>query len=353
MKATGEAGPGYRVAAPAADAMIALPDAFGTRFAVFVDTEEEFDWSAPFSRDADGTSHLTAMPEAHARFAQHGVPLTWLVDHPIVACARSVDILRVLLEDGRSAVGTQLHPWVNPPFDETLGVHNSFAGNLPKPLQLAKLQQLTDAITTAFGSPPLIYRAGRYGIGIETPDMLASLGYRLDSSMRPGYDYSNEGGPDFTDVPNRPFRIGADRMLVELPLTTVFTGRLRANGARFHRTLGRIPRGRGIAARTGMLSRVALTPEDMPLGEALEAIRIALGEGVRLLNFSFHSPSLVPGHTPYVRDAADLTAFYRWWDCVFALLGRRGVAPASLAEIVDAACGPPPTSASGGSAGGL
>ncbi|WP_404338918.1 polysaccharide deacetylase family protein [Sphingomonas sp. MMS12-HWE2-04] len=330
-----------------------MPDAFGARFAVFVDTEEEFDWGAPFSPDASATSHMAAMPAAHARFAEHGVPLTWLVDHPIVACPRSVGILRSLLEDGRSAVGTQLHPWVNPPFDETISTHNSFAGNLPRALQKAKLRTLTEAINAAFGTPPLIYRAGRYGIGLDTPAMLAALGYRIDSSMRPGYDYSSEGGPDFTEIPNRPFFLGAERALIELPLTTVFTGRLRAKGAGLHRALGRIPRGRGIAARTGLLSRVALTPEDMPLAEALEAIRIAIGDGLRLLNFSFHSPSLVPGHTPYVRDAGDLAAFHRWWDAVFTLLGQLGVAPASLAEIVEAACGPALTSASAGAAGGL
>ena len=45
---------------------------------------------------------------------------------------------------------------------------------------------------------------------------------------------------------------------------------------------------------------------------------------------------MVPGHTPYVRDAADLAAFYRWWDAVLTLLDRRGVANASLDELLAA-----------------
>jgi hypothetical protein len=85
-----------------------------------------------------------------------------------------------------------------------------------------------------------------------------------------------------------------------------------------------------------MLSRVSLTPEDMPLPDALEAVRVAVGEGLRVLNFAFHSPSLEPGHTPYVRDAADLAAFWRWWDEVLALLARLGVGNASLAEVLAA-----------------
>ncbi|UYY59071.1 WalW protein [Sphingomonas sp. S2-65] len=344
----------YRVPAPEPHALLHWPDAFGTRFTVFIDTEEEFDWTKPFSRDARGTNHMRALPAAHAWFTARGVPLTCLIDHPIATCARSVEILRTMLEDGRSAVGTQLHPWVSPPFDEDVSILNSFAANLPHGLEEAKLTLLTTLITDAIGVQPRIYRAGRYGIGPDTPAMLSRLGYRLDSSMRAGYDYSRAGGPDFTRIGNQPF--GLMPGLSELPLTTVYTGHARRGGAGLHRWLGTLPRGRGIASRLGLFSRVALTPEDMPLDDVLEAVRVAAGEGVRLLNFSFHSPSLEPGHTPYVRTEADLAAFYRWWEGVLAELDRLKIAPASLDQIIDAldaACGPTATSASAGSAGGL
>jgi len=172
---------------------------------------------------------------------------------------------------------------------------------------------------------------------VAAASLLAELGYRIDSSMRSAYDYSDEGGPDFSAVPNHAFHLGE---LVELPFTTVFTGRLRRGGARLHRNLAHLPKGIGIASRLGLLSRVALTPEDMPLDEAKEAVRIAVGEGLRLLNFAFHSPSVEPGHTPYVRTEADLAAFLRWWEEVLALLDRLGVRSASVDEIVAAACRP-------------
>ncbi|MCQ8200454.1 hypothetical protein NP568_24615, partial [Vibrio parahaemolyticus] len=77
--------------------------------------------------------------------------------------------------------------------------------------------------------------------------------------------------------------------------------------------------------------RVALTPEDMPIEQALAAVRIAVrDEGQRLLTFSFHSQSLEPGHTPYVRDARDLDRFWRWWDRMFAELDALGVRPTTL-----------------------
>lgn len=335
---TGELGwTGARVPAPAPGTLIDWPAAFGTRFTLFVDTEEEFDWAAPLSRDAHGTTAATALAEAGRWFGTREIPVTYLADWPIVQDARAVAILRTLVAERDAAVGTQLHPWVNPPFDEPLTPANSFAGNLPPELEAAKLDRLTDALTAAFGAPPLAFRAGRYGIGPHTRALLAERGYRLDSSVRARYDYRGAGGPDFTAIGNHAYRAGPDGALVELPLTTVYTGTLRRVGAALHRPLGRLPHGLGVAARLKLLARVALTPEDMPLPDALEAIRVALDEGVRVLNFSFHSPSLAPGHTPYVRDAADLASFWRWWDAVLDLLDRRAVRPASLAELIAAA----------------
>ncbi len=241
-----------------------------------------------------------------------------MVDYPIATDRQAIDMLHKVLADGVSAIGTQLHPWVNPPFDEALTPANSFAGNLPEALEAAKIDALTGAITAAFGVAPRAYRAGRYGIGPATPGLLAARGYLLDSSMRSAYRYSEEGGPDFGAVGNHAFRVGP---IVELPLTTVFTGLARRGGLGLYNMLGKLPKGRGIFARTHLLSRVALTPEEMPLADAREAVAVAVGEGLRLLNFSFHSPSVAPGHTPYVRDAADLAAFHHWWD---RISGRSG-----------------------------
>jgi hypothetical protein len=301
-----------------------------------VDTEEEFDWNAPLDSGNRSVTAIAALPAAHQWFAARGVPMTYLVDHPVATDPASADILRGVIADGRSAIGSQLHPWVNPPLGEQMVPRNTFVGNLPDALQAAKLDVLTDAITAAVGVSPRIFRAGRYGIGPATLQLLADRGYRIDSSMRSAYDYSAEDGPDFSSIGSHAFRCGPAASIVELPLTTVFTGQARRGGGGLYRALGRLPLARGAFSRLGLLSRVALTPEDMPLADALEAIAVAIGEGVRVLNFAFHSPSLVPGHTPYVRDAADLAAFYQWWDVVLHELDRRGVRPASLNDLITA-----------------
>ncbi|PZO72765.1 MAG: WalW protein [Sphingomonas taxi] len=321
----------YRPPRPTDAQRVVWPEDFGTRFTVFVDVEEEFDWRAPHDSRNRATTAMAAFPDAHRRFAERGVALNCMIDHPIATDPASVAILSRVVEDGRSEIGTQLHAWVNPPFEGAATSAASYAGNLPRALEAAKLETLTTAITTAFGTAPRAYRAGRYGIGPHSFDLLAALGYRIDSSVRPGYDYSGDGGPDFSMADAGAYR---ERGIVELPLTTVFTGRARRGGARLYRALGRVPKGRGVFARARLLSRIALTPEDMPIAAALEAVAVAAGEGLRLFNLSFHSPSLAPGHTPYVRDAQDLKRFHAWWTTMLDEFDRRGIRNASLDEIV-------------------
>ncbi|MCP3736328.1 polysaccharide deacetylase family protein [Sphingomonas sp. RP10(2022)] len=321
----------YRVPAPARDALIRWPAAFGTRFLVFVDVEEEFDWSAPLDPRNRSVTAMRALPAAHARFADHGVSPAYMVDHPVASDPAAVDILRGAIADGRSAIGAQLHSWVTPPYAPP-APGDSYAGNLPPELEVAKLDALTTLLTDAFGRPPLAYRAGRYGIGPATTALLASRGYRIETSVRARYDYRHDGGPDFTGIGNAAYRWGP---LLELPLTSVFTGALRRSGSLFYPALGRIPHARGAFARAGLLQRIALTPEDMPIDDAIAAVRIAVREqGQRLLSFSFHSPSLEPGHTPYVRDAADLRHFWNWWSRMFATLVQLGVTPVTLDEVL-------------------
>jgi hypothetical protein len=282
----------------------------------------------------------------HARLRAAGAKPVYLIDHPIVSDAASVAMLRAWREDGECTIGTQLHPWVNPPFDEQVTPYNSFTGNLPLALQRAKLAVLTDAIEAAFGERPIVYRAGRYGVGGQSAALLQDAGYKIDVSVRALFDYRGEGGPDFSRVRPQPYWAG-DGDLLEVPLSAAFTGQLRRLGGTLYPASARVPRLRGLLARSGLLARVALSPEDMPLADALAAIALLLDDDAQILSISFHSPTVEPGHTPYVRDAADLARFHAWWDGVFDFLAKRGVTPAAIEEVLAAAQAtrPPATAA--------
>jgi hypothetical protein len=311
----------------------------GPRFILTVDTEEEFDWQKPFSRDGYATSHLKAVPRFQELCAEQGVAPCYLVDFPVTQDAFGVDLLGGYAQAGGAEIGVQLHPWVNPPFEETLSAHNSYACNLPGSLERAKLTALHAAIVDRFGVKPDAYRAGRYGAGPNTAAILEDLGIAIDTSVRSRFDYSDQGGPDYTYHPLTPYWLRRGRVL-ELPLTTMFAGALRSAGPVMFGEMFSSQTARSVLARSKMLERIALTPEGIPLGKALQGIDLAMEKGVSVINLSLHSPSLAVGHTPYVRDAGQLEQLYAWFAGVFAHLQALRVQSTTMAEIKRAALFP-------------
>jgi len=319
---------------PPSTAAARFAPGFGTRSLLTVDTEEEFDWSGPFTRSEHGLTHVPGISRFQNFCEELGVIPVYLVDWPVATSPAAIDLIGGAVRAGRAEVGIQLHPWVNPPFEEELGPRNSYAGNLPPALERAKFIALRDTIAEAFGNAPLIYRAGRYGLGPHTADVLREAGVPIDSSVRANFDYRAGHGPDYSRHPLAPYWVDDARQLLELPVTTVYWGMLRRQGRSVHPLLARVPKLAGVASRLGLLERIALTPEGVTAEEALRGIDMALDDRLPLLVLSFHSPSLAPGHTPYVRSESDLERLYDWFRRIYMYLDMRGVAPTSVAEIV-------------------
>ena len=276
-----------------------------------VDVEEEFDWSLPFSRDRFGIKALNSLHLAQRVFERMGVVPSYLVDYPVIASDSGTRLFRELAESGRCLVGAQLHPWVNPPFQEALGPRNSFPGNLPRQVEREKLLILTSEIEARIGLAPTVYKAGRYGLGPHTASLLEEFGYRVDTSVVPHTTFAYEQGPDFRGFESAPFWFGERERLLELPVTRSFAGFLAGSSRRSNydrpNPLGRVLL--GALARTGALERITLTPEGITLPEMRRLAQALLRSGNRLLTFSFHSSSLMPGSTQYVRNAGDLVGF--------------------------------------------
>lgn len=137
---------------------------------------------------------------AHRIFERFGIKPSYLVDYPVAAQPDGYLPLRELLASGICDVGSQLHPWVNPPDERAVnGEAESFPGNLAEALERAKAVRLTACIQENLGHRPVIYRAGRYGAGPNTERILTDLGYKIDCSVLPYTDLSDRGGPDYTN----------------------------------------------------------------------------------------------------------------------------------------------------------
>lgn len=288
---------------PARGPDVVFPTATKPRLAIVVHTEEEFDWNAPFDRAANTVKHVAALEAFQQRANARGYYPHYSCGYPIVADAQARSFFAPLFESGAATLGTHLHPWVCPPFEEEVTNYHSFPGNLPAEIETAKLRTLTDVLEDAFHRRPTAYLAGRYGYGPNTTKILQQLGYKVDFSIAPGWDYRRYDGPNWRDHSAQAcFNLDAPDLL-HVPHSGGHVGFLCRAGLRSIQ-LGedgaaaalRLP---SIAARLGAIRQARLTIEGMGLATLKRLTRVLHKAGVRLFTLSFHSPTADVGHTPY------------------------------------------------------
>ncbi len=280
---------------------------------VVVDTEAEFDWEAHRPRRAMGVTSVKCQDKAQRIFERYDIRPTFVLDYPVSSTPDGYEFIRNLHRSGACEIGAHLQPWDNPPLIEQITDENSYPGNLPSELEREKLVWLTRSIEENVGIRPRIYKAGRYGVGRATARILAELGYEIDVSVVPGTDLTCKFGPDFSHCRARPYWFGKDPALLEIPLSIGYTGLLANTGpVAYKLTMNErlkalhVP---GILARLRLVERITLTPEGISFEEQRRLTRALLRKGHRVFSFTYHSPSLAPGNTPYVRSEADLRAF--------------------------------------------
>ncbi|MBF0311383.1 MAG: polysaccharide deacetylase family protein [Magnetococcales bacterium] len=290
-----------------------MPEGHAPVLLVVVDTEEEFDWNAPFSREACAVTAMAAVGRGQAVCDRFKVSPVYVVDYAVVSREEGWAPLKEIHDSFRGVIGAHLHPWNTPPFEEELSQANAYPGNLPATLEQSKLRHLTARIQEVFGRTPCIYKAGRYGFGPHTAQLLETEGFECDLSPAPPFDFRADGGPNYLSEGNEPCWFGHRRRLLRLPTTGGFCGFWRGSGSRLYPLISQgwrkalhLP---GVMARLGLLERMRLSPEGHTLEEMRRLTRTLLGDGLRVFTLSYHSPTLKPGCTPYVRDERELERF--------------------------------------------
>jgi len=314
---------------------------------VVIDTEEEFDWSAAPNRNETSVSAMRHMDKVQTIFDDYGIKPCYVVDYPIVDGDEDEDedegtcLLKEYHRSGRCEIGAHLHPWVNPPFDEEVTIYNTYAGNLNRDLEFAKLQILSEKIKTVFGDKPTIYKAGRYGLGVNSVGILEELGFEIDLSVCPPVDYRADGGPDYSRSNPEPCWFGSRHQLLEIPVTGAFVGCGGSASRALYSAASRFDRfkAKGILARLSVVDRLMLSPEGFNPKEHIKITEFLLKRGVRTFTWSFHSTSVEPAMAPYVKTEADLTrfldSFRGYFDYFFTRLGGETTTPTKLKQILE------------------
>ena len=326
---------------------------------VSIDTEED-NW-AP-ARTGITVDNIRELPRLHRVLGRLGVRPTYFVTYQVALRPWAADILRGISADGNGEIGAHLHPWNTPPLTDELVPRNTMLLNLPAPLQAVKIASLTNALQAATGERPRSFRAGRWGFGASTAAALLKCGYRVDSSVTPFESWARyDDGPSHVGAPLDVYRLdglGDPRVpvpegaLVEVPVTCGYSRGPIHSWARLHGLLNS-PVARGLrlgamASRAGVIRHIVLTPEVEPVENMLTLSRHLIGQGVRHLHVSLHSPSLRPGLTPFASTRADVDRLYRALDTyvdrlsAFASLQCATVAEAAERLAKPATAGEPP-----------
>jgi hypothetical protein len=317
-----------------------LPDGHPPALVVVLDAEEEFEWEAEFARSTTAVSAMACVDRAQVVFDEFKITPTYVVTYPVASQPEGSRPLAEIAKSGRACIGAHLHPWVTPPFEEPLCRRNSFPGNLSPELERAKLRTTAAAIVENIGVRPLVYQAGRYGFGPHTAAVLAAEGFLVDCSILPAFDYRHEEGPDFTGNGPEPAWVAGPAGLLSLPLTAAYVGFMQGSGAGLYRWAtqpalhwARLP---GALSRLGALERLRLSPEGYSPADNRRLTRNLLARGQRTFTFSFHTPSLKPGCTPYVRSEADLEQFLgkcrEYFDYFLGEVGGVSLTPLELRD---------------------
>jgi hypothetical protein len=311
---------------------------------VSIDTEEEGLWGNVYQSHGNTVENIRGVERFQTHCDRFGVRPTYLIDAAVVDDDYSAGLFREIQQDGRCEVGTHLHPWCNPPFEEEVSRGNSYLCNLPETLQREKMVWLTDRIEQRIGRRPTSFRAGRYGMDMTGVRILSELGYVVDSSVIPFTDYSHQRGPDFQQAPHQPYMLDGDDIccpnergcLLEIPVSVGFN---RVNFAWAHaarqlamRPLSRKLRAVGILDRLGLVRRIKFSPEQSSATLLNTLADVYLAQGAVCMVMMFHSTSLVPGFSPYVPNEDRLERFYDDLAACFEHCQSRGMQAATLTE---------------------
>lgn len=318
--------------------LINLPPETRPILTVVIHTEEEFDWNKPHDRNATGVKHMQYIDRAQSLFDEYEIIPNYVIDYPIASQESAVAPLKSFADSGRALIGAHLHPWVSPPHVEDVNAYNSYPGNLPRELEAEKLRLLTDTIYNSLGTRPVTYLAGRYGFGPNTGDILEELNYEVDISPAVPINFSADGGPDYSDYTNDPYWFGNHRKLLGLPGTGGYTGAWHKGGSALYQRLThpllRRMKLSSLVARLRLMERIRLSPEDYSEAEMRRMTDTLINSGVRIFVFSFHSPSIHPGGTPYVQSKADLQQFidkcHRYFSYFLGTLGGTSMTPVEI-----------------------
>lgn len=323
---------------------------------ISIDTEEDL-WGGYTVKNPplENIKNIHLLQEIFDKYA--AIP-TYLINYPVATDCYSIELLKALLRENRCDIGAHCHPWNNPPFaDEEDSEYSSFMCNLPYEIILKKLTELHSAIVENLNFTPIVFRAGRWGVGEKVIKVIQKLGYKIDTSVTPYISWEDCNGPKMYRKTNTPYGLSGmvemcneigkcsscfkkGSCVVEIPPTMGF---LQKNSRFCHTVSTMVLRNKifrtfhvsGILDRLGLVNFRVLSPETSTLDAMVNISKAMMNKGHLFLNMSFHSTSLLPGMSPFVRNNSELKSFLVKIDKYLQIMKKENIAFLGMSKAIE------------------
>jgi hypothetical protein len=255
---------------------------------------------------------------------------TYLLSPEVLRDSRSIETLASL--DGDAELGTHLHGEFAEPGAFEPDVTAAFQRDYSKEIELEKLQSLTQLFRGAFGHSPTSFRAGRFGIGRNSLELLQSLGYAVDSSVTPHKDWSRAraSGLSFQSAPTQPYWpvlsspeiAGPKSSLLEVPVT------IRPSFFSCFPIIGGWVEPRWLRpTRTSVAELIQIARDEILEAQAEDPDRPVV------MNTMFHNVEIIPNISPYARNEDEAAAILGRIDGLLAFAEREEIRVIGLSQV--------------------
>ena len=110
------------------------------KFAVTIDTEEDWRWEDGFPVEAFNVNNISHLPRFHDLCQKYGISTTYFTDHAVFADPKSAAVVTELAQTNGTEIGMHMHPWTTPPLSpDDNATATSFLENLPPEVGTEKL----------------------------------------------------------------------------------------------------------------------------------------------------------------------------------------------------------------------
>ncbi len=264
-------------------------------------------------------------------FSKHGVKPTYLLSPEVVDSKECVATLKSL---AHVELGSHLHGEFMEPMKKPLEESGKdFQAMYSREVEAAKMANLTRLFEEKIGYKPTSFRAGRWGMGPHTFQILEDLGYLVDSSVTPYFLWAFPGHVvDHRMAPDAPYFPTPQKRLLEVPVTLFsYYGRtLKALGSGlpsfFKKSLLKVPLWRPLWLRP--------TYSDFSRMKRVIDAHIAShsDDPSIVLNMMFHSVEILK-ENPYGFDEHRICIFLESMDRTFEYMHTLGVQFRGLSDI--------------------